>query len=172
MDKVEIEITAESAEALALVASLKTTWDAAPTMVRGAPRVPGALGKPDPAPKKKASVLKDNLKKKNDTKGYPEKKKKKHHLVGENDEKEVDLSEKDFRRNDKGSAAIRTKMTQMLQLDQAAFVESPSFHLETMKCRIKDDGAQNLVWDEFLEAAPNCLSTVCLAGKWKLRTCV
>ena len=141
-------------------------------MVRGAARMPGALGKPEPAPKKKAHVLKDKMKKK-DTKGCPDGKKskkgKKSHMFGNEDgepEAETVLTEKDFRRNEKGNAAIKTKMTQMFELDQAAFADSPSFHLETMKCRIKDECAQNLVWDQFLEAAPKCLSTVCLAGRW------
>ena len=154
--RVQIEISQDSADALANVAEMKTSWAADPTMVRGAKRVRdrqddaghahGHVGR-----KKQRSVMTLGRKRKHEqpeAEGLPT------HTEP--------LTHADYRKNSKGEKAIRRKMDEILALDAEHFPTSKSFDPDTSKCRLKADGAQDLVWDVFLEHAPACLTCLSL----------
>ena len=155
--KVTIEISPESADALALVSSLKTDWDVAPTMIRGSKKTPGQLGRPPPDPKKK----KPNI----STEGLPgAKKRKRAHEEEFADMSAEKLNDKDYRKTARGNYAIKLKMQQMFDKDLELFPLARTFDPQTLKCRLKDEGAQLLAWDQFLDAAPAYMAAVFLAA--------
>ena len=158
--KVTVEISPESADALALVSSLKTDWDVAPTMIRGSKKTPGQLGRPPPDPKKKkyGSIS---------TQGLPGARKRKR---ADDDEAEFaemsaeNMTDKDYRKTPKGRHAIKLKMQQLFDIDVEMFPLARTFDPQTLKCRLKDEGAQLLMWDQFLNAAPDYMIAMFLAA--------
>ena len=158
--KVTVEISPESADALALVSSLKTDWDVAPTMIRGSKKTPGQLGRPPPDPKKKkyGSIS---------TQGLPGARKRKR---ADDDEAEFaemsaeNMTDKDYRKTPKGRHAIKLKMQQLFDIDVEMFPLARTFDPQTLKCRLKDEGAQLLMWEQFLNAAPDYMIAMFLAA--------
>ena len=150
--RVQVEISPESADAVAKVSEMKTSWAADPTMVRGAKKVRDRQGDPGHGHgvrKRSKPVM---------TLG----RKRKHEEAEDGPVEQEPLTHVDYRKNSKGEKAIRRKLGEILALDAVAFPDSKSFDPETQKCRLKADGAQDLVWESFLEHAPACLTCLSL----------
>lgn len=153
--RVQVEISPESADAVAKVSEMKTSWAADPTMTRGAKKVrerQGDLGHAHGhgARKRNKPVMTLSRKRKHEEAEDPE------------PTEQEPLTHVDYRKNSKGEKAIRRKLGEIRALDAIAFPDSKSFDPETQKCRLKADGAQDLVWESFLDHAPGCLTCLSL----------
>ena len=143
-------LTQDSADALARVQSVEP-WLVAPTMLRGAKKVPDMLG----LPKKKEAKIKA-LKKVDLVEEMNPKKKP--------DVPEVnDLTHKDFRRSQKGAQNMKLKLDHLYQLDREAFPNNPTFDFTTGKCRMKYEPAQQWTWPEMREVVAVCMDQAFLA---------
>ena len=154
---VSVEISNESADALALVDGLRTTWEARPTMVRGSKKVAGDVKKkPAAAPSKKRLLIPE---------GCPRSKKvKTKEQEPEPCKAAAELTEKDFRRTTHGDHAIESKVQELFDLDAETWPGRETFDPQSLRCRIADEGAQRLVWDRFKDASAACVAALLLGG--------
>lgn len=156
---VEIELSRESAEALAFVESIDQ-WDVAPTMLaRGKKKNSDDLGKAHSA------VSKGNEKKKNqkvDKKLLLFKRGRNNAATKDSGDMDGDqFTEDSFRRSESGRQAVRKFMIQLHEIERTVFFDSPSFGLKG-ECRLKHDSAADLTWEQMLDAAPRVLECLFL----------
>ncbi len=156
---VEIELSRESAEALAFAENVER-WNVAPTMLaRGKKKNSDDFGKAQSA------VSKGKEKKKNlkvDKKLLLFKRGRNNAAKQDSGDMDGDhFTEDSFRRSENGRNAVRKFMTQLREMERTIFFEAPSFGLKG-ECRLRHDAAAVLTWEQMLEAAPRVLECLFL----------